>query len=199
MFILITVIIIILIIIIGLIWVNWGRSKLGTMVTNNSGFQLEPYISHPWYQYVYLPNWFQDDCTSNVVAKYSKEKDSNFVVVNNSCEPDNKATGLVYVYDKSGKLKVGFLPKPLLYVDKFLQLFGDINAFTGDYYVLKTDNTNYAMVGSADLKFLWLLEGEKGYYETNDGGQKLKELINYAKDLGYPIKDLTLSDGTSFS
>ena len=83
MYILITVIIII----IGLIWANWGRSKLGTMVTNNSGFQLEPYISHTWYQYVYLPNRFQDDCTSNVVANYSKEKDSSFVVVNNSCEP----------------------------------------------------------------------------------------------------------------
>ena len=65
--------------------------------------------------------------------------------------------------------------------------------------MLKTDNTNYAMVGSADLKFLWLLEGGKGYYETNDGKQKLKELINYAKDLGYPIRDLTLSDGTPFS
>lgn len=188
-------------IILGLLWSNWDRWKTnGSKLIANNGFNLDEYIKHPWYQYVYLPNWFQKSCQTLPEAIYKKEGDGKFISVTNKCVgyKDGQAVGVAYTYDTKGKLKVIFAPRFLLYFDKFLQLFGDINAFTGDYYILETDNVNYTLIGSRDLKYLWILSGSSDYFDNIENKGKLQYLINKAKNFGYPTEKLIKSDGTRY-
>ena len=174
-----------------LFYVNYGRWHIdGYMLANN--FKPKLFTQKPWHQYAFIPNRFQEKCASNVTAIYTQKSNNNINVKNTCRDKAGKlitANGEAYVYGKS-KLKVAFVPKALTYIDKFLQLFGDINLFTADYYVLSTDNINYIMIGTSNLDYLWILSRDPNYFKTKENQPHYKRLVALAADRGYPVSDL---------
>lgn len=104
-----------------------------------------------WYEIARLPNSFEEDCAENVIADYALREDGEINVVN-SCDTfdggRSVADGLAWQPnpDETTKLKVSFVP-----FLKRLHLFG------GDYWIFDVDESKYALVGSPDLDYLWIL------------------------------------------
>ena len=160
----------------SLVYINYGR-KSGLnkeYLSNNFNPSTLTKIS-PWYQFQFIPNWFQKSCKDDdVIAEYTQDaKDKKKINVKNTCirKKDGKKytlEGSAYFY-KDNMLKVT-IPKylsRLSWIDKSLQKFGDYNFVSGDYYIIKTDNENYLVVGSANLKYLWILVKDKNYFLEN--------------------------------
>lgn len=114
-----------------------------------------------WYEVARFPNRFQKSCAGDVTANYTLNPDKTIKVVN-TCREDGKtkpksAEGLARVAkeDKGGNsiLEVRFAPA-------FLSFIG---AVWGDYRIIGLDTANYkyALVGSEDLKYLWILSRTK--------------------------------------
>ena len=112
-----------------------------------------------WYEFARLPNRFQKDCAGDVRAEYTLNPDRTLRVVNR-CRVQGKGApkvaegaGRVAKEDKGSNsiLEVRFAPAFL----SFLPVWGDyrIIALDADY--------QYAMVGSKDLKYLWILSRAK--------------------------------------
>jgi apolipoprotein D and lipocalin family protein len=108
-----------------------------------------------WYEIAKIPNNFQDQCTGGTTAEYSLEEDGKIKVVNSCIDEDGKkdvAEGIAKVVDKNtnAKLEVSFVS------------FLGIRPFWGDYWILGLgDNYEYAVVGSPDRKYGWILAREK--------------------------------------
>jgi apolipoprotein D and lipocalin family protein len=104
-----------------------------------------------WYEIAKIPNRFQKDCTKNTTAVYTFRDDGKIKVVNSCMESDGStkiAEGVAKVADEktNAKLEVSFV--------KFL----GINLFWGDYWIIGLgDNYEYALVGSPDRKYGWIL------------------------------------------
>ncbi len=104
-----------------------------------------------WYEIARLPNSFEEDCAENVMAEYTLRDDGEINVVN-SCDTfegnRSVADGLAWRPDPNepAKLKVSFVP--------FLKRF---HLFGGDYWIFDVDESKYALVGSPDLEYLWIL------------------------------------------
>lgn len=97
-----------------------------------------------WYEYASIPNNFQKgcECTS---AEYSLI-DSTTIRVINKCKKDNEfddVEGKAFIVEESNnaKLKVQFFWP-----------------FKGDYWIIELDdNYQYAVVGTPNRKYLWIL------------------------------------------
>lgn len=106
-----------------------------------------------WFEIARYPNKFQDQCISDVTAEYVVEKDGDISVINRCKESNGKidqAKGDARVKDKqtNAKLEVRFAPKFLSFIPKVW----------GDYWILDLGkNYDYALVGSPDRKYLWVL------------------------------------------
>ena len=106
-----------------------------------------------WYELARYPNKFQKQCISDVTAEYIIEKDGDITVINKCKTADNtidEAKGEARIKDKqtNAKLEVRFAPKFL----SFLPMVW------GDYWILDLgSNYDYALVGSPDRKYLWVL------------------------------------------
>lgn len=132
-----------------------------------------------WYELYRLPNRFEEGCT-NVSAQYGLKDES--VEVINTCMLEGtgeikKAKGTAFVVDQQTRatLKVSFVP--------FLQRWG---LFAGDYNVLKIGpNYEYALVGSKDREYLWILSRTPSL--NDDIVNKLKD---HAKEQGYNLQNL---------
>lgn len=177
-----------------LFYVNFGRWNISSyMLAKN--FKPKLFIDKPWHQYAFIPNRFQKKCVSNINAIYTQKANGNIDIKNSCKTKDGKviiAKGEGYIYGP-GKLKVSFVPKVLTYIDKFLQLFGDINLFTADYYVLSTDNLNYAMIGTSNLDYLWVLVRDPNYFVIKENQPQYKRLVALAADRGYSVINLLTS------
>ena len=177
-----------------LFYVNYGRWRIDShMLAKN--FKSKLFLEKSWHQYAFIPNKFQKKCSTDTSAVYTQKLNGN-ISVKNTCRDKNgkliTVTGEAYLYTPS-KLKVSFVPKILTNVDKFLQIFGDINLFTGDYYVLSTDNINYAMIGTANLDYLWILVIDPNYFNIEKNKSQYKALVAMAADYHYPVTDLLIS------
>jgi apolipoprotein D and lipocalin family protein len=116
--------------------------------------------SGAWYEIARLPNRFQAFCAGDVRAEYTLNADKTILVVN-SCRPKDKAEpktarGLARVSkeDKGGNavLEVRFAPAFLSF----------LSAVWGDYRIIELDGEyRYAVVGSKDRKYLWVLSRSK--------------------------------------
>ncbi len=107
-----------------------------------------------WHEVARFPNRFQKQCLSNVAADYSVRPDGQITVIN-SCEVKGggteRAEGLARKANVDGPasiLKVRFAPKWLSFLP---MVWGDywVVALAGDY--------RYAVVGSPDHDYLWIL------------------------------------------
>ena len=107
-----------------------------------------------WYEIARLPNRFQNKCAGEVTATYSQLEGGQLKVVN-ECRQQNgqitRAEGRARLADKSGtnsKLEVRFAPAWL----------GWLPAVWGDYWIIDlAPDYSYAVVGSPDRKYLWVL------------------------------------------
>lgn len=106
-----------------------------------------------WYEIARFPNRFQERCTGNVTATYSRRDDGR-IDVRNACttaEGTIESRGVARLADRSGPtstLEVRFAPA-------ILSLFP---AVWGDYWVLDiAPDYGTAVVGSPDRRYLWLL------------------------------------------
>ncbi len=114
---------------------------------------LDRYLGR-WFEIARFPNSFQDDCSGDVSATYSRRPDGRLSVLNR-CRKSNgdwkEAEGVARVADENGpasKLKVRFAPAFL----SFLPFVW------GDYWVLALDEEyQWAAVGTPDRKYLWIL------------------------------------------
>ena len=141
---------------------------------------LEKYLGK-WYEIAHLPAKFQEGC-SETTATYTLLKDGNVSVLN-TCKRNGKvktAKGKAKVVDKAtgAKLKVTFFWP-----------------FYGDYWIIKLgDNYEYAVVGTPNLKYLWILS------RTPRIDDKLfSELVEFAKSKGFDTSRLIVTSQPSES
>ena len=116
--------------------------------------------SGKWYQIAFFPTRFQGRCTLETTATYGLRKDGLVSVLNECKTPEGRArsisgTARISDRDSNAKLKV-----------KFFWLVP-----AGDYWIIELDKDyQYAMVGSPNRKFLWILSRSpsipKSLYES---------------------------------
>jgi apolipoprotein D and lipocalin family protein len=138
-----------------------------------------------WYEIARLPNEFQEDCAGNVSAEYTLREDGKIKVVNRcrvagKSEP-KEAEGVARVAeDDNGSnsvLEVRFAPAILSFLD----------SVWGDYRIIAlNENYRYAMVGSNDRKYLWILSRTKTLDED-----VYKRLLATAVEQGFNVSSIT--------
>ena len=137
-----------------------------------------------WYEIARLPNKFQKDCAGDVTAEYTLREDRKISVVNRCREagkPKPKmAEGVVRVADEDNGsnsiLKVRFAPAILSF----------LHSVWGDYRIIALDEKySYALVGSSDRKYLWILSRTK----TLDDNV-YNRLLATAADQGFTVKKI---------
>ncbi|MGI9054591.1 MAG: lipocalin family protein [Pyrinomonadaceae bacterium] len=129
-----------------------------------------------WYELARYPNKFQDQCMSNVSAEYVVEKDGDITVIN-KCKTANgetdEAKGEARIKDKktNAKLEVRFAPKILSFIPNVW----------GDYWILDLGRDyEYALVGSPDRKYLWVLSRT-----PQIDSAKYESMMQIAKEEGF--------------
>lgn len=134
-----------------------------------------------WFEVARFDHSFEEEC-SCVSATYTPVLDADgeldYVDVYNYCQYPNGDTksilGKAYTTEEVGILKVQFFPilksdYRILYVD--------------DYY-------QYALVGSSQEDFLWILSRNKN---PNQGA--VDDIVLYADELGYATEELIFLEG----
>jgi apolipoprotein D and lipocalin family protein len=106
-----------------------------------------------WYEIARYPNFFQKSCEGDVTATYERRADGRVTVINKCRKADgtmNQATGEARAVEGGGyaRLKVRFAP-------------GWLSALPfvwADYWVIGlADDYRWAVVGTPDRKYLWVL------------------------------------------
>lgn len=107
-----------------------------------------------WYEIARFPNRFQTKCADDVTADYALRADGEVDVLNQCRKASGemtKAEGKARVVNRKGpntKLEVRFAPSYL----SFLPFVW------GDYWIIDlAPDYSYAVVGSPDRKYLWVL------------------------------------------
>jgi len=106
-----------------------------------------------WFEIARFPNRFQNACTGDVRATYTRRPDGRIDVFNRCRSTDGRlidARGVARIVDArtSAKLKVRFAPAAL----SFLPFVW------GDYWIISlADDYSWAVVGSPDRAYLWIL------------------------------------------
>ena len=107
-----------------------------------------------WYEIARFPNRFQNKCTGDVIADYALRPDGRITVINRCATRDGsitEAAGIARLADPKGspaRLKVRFAPGFLSFIPQVW----------GDYWVIGlAEDYRYAVVGSPDLDYLWIL------------------------------------------
>ncbi len=157
-----------------------GSSQTPAAIRTVPRVDLNRYLGD-WYEIARLPNRFQTSCFGNVRATYASAADGRLEVTN-QCSRQNgeviEAKGVAKVVDteSSARLKVRFAPALL----SFLPMVW------GDYWILGlADDYSWAVVGSPDRKYLWILSRTP----TMDAAQYGKA-ISVAKMNGFDIDGL---------
>lgn len=137
-----------------------------------------------WYEIARLPNKFQKDCASDVTADYTLQQDGKIKVVNRYREDGKpkpkEAEGVARVAEE-GKgsnsiLEVRFAPAILSFLD----------SVWGDYRIIALDDKyRYAMVGSNDRKYLWILSRTRTLDDV-----VYKRLVAAAVEQGFSVDQM---------
>lgn len=148
-----------------------------------------------WYEIARFPNRFQRVCAGDVTAKYSLEDDGKIEVVNQCRKQEGSlvtANGVAKRTAEPAKLKVRFAPA-------FLAFLPFVWA---DYWIVDlAKDYSYAVVGSPDRKYLWILSRERvmdqSLYELIEGrleseGFQVDQLVKTTQTVrpgGSPVKE----------
>ena len=148
-----------------------------------AGVDLQKY-SGVWYEIARLPNKFQKDCVGDVTAEYTLQQDGQIKVVNSCREAGKpkpkKAEGIARIAEehKGGNsiLEVRFAPAILSF----------LSAVWGDYRIIALDDKyRYALVGSNDRKYLWILSRTKALDDAI-----YKRLLAAAVERGFSVDQM---------
>lgn len=150
-------------------------------VTAIRDFTPEKYLGS-WYEVARLPMFFERNCRVPIIAHYRADpKNDTAILVQNSCmKTDGKisiANGVAH-FTKTpnvAELKVTFLPA----------LFRWVPFTSGDYWVLYTDYTHYALVGDPSHKYLWILSRNE-----HTSREQVAKLVESAKAQGFATDEL---------
>ena len=143
-----------------------------------------------WFEAARFPNRFQDKCAGDVRATYARRADGRIDVVNQCRLSDgsiDEARGVARVVDTqtSAKLKVRFAPAIL----SFLPFVW------GDYWIIGlADDYSWAVVGSPDRKYLWILSRRPGL-----GKGALSDAFAAARANGFDVDRLRMTPQTPAS
>lgn len=107
-----------------------------------------------WYEIARLPNEFQAECVSDVVAEYTLRSDGR-IDVTNTCR---KADDELEIVRGEARREGGEMPASALEV-RFAPAWLSFLPFVwGDYRILAlTEDYTHALVGSPDRRHLWVL------------------------------------------
>ena len=136
-----------------------------------------------WYEIAKIPNRFQKKCAGGTTALYEIRDDGKINVINRCYDKEGRlieAKGIAKVVDPSSnaKLKVSFV--------KFI----GIRLFWGDYWIIGLGkNYDYAVVGTPNRKYGWILARSKTLPETT-----LAEIFSLLRDNGYDPTDFQMTD-----
>ncbi|MGL5786780.1 MAG: lipocalin family protein [Bacteroidales bacterium] len=129
-----------------------------------------------WYEIARYDNWFEKDLVG-VTAEYTIMSNNRIQVINSGHKYElngqlKKSVGKAKQPDpnKPGELKVSF----------FLWFYGDYNIL-----MLDEENYSYALVGSNEKKYLWILSRTPQLPKNT-----LDEILKYAEALGYNTSKL---------
>lgn len=134
-----------------------------------------------WHEIARFPNRFQRRCAGDVMASYAVRPDGRVDVVNRCRGEDGRAVearGLARVVDPrtSSKLKVRFAPALLSWLP----------LVWGDYWIVGlADDYSWAVVGSPDRKYLWILARAPALE-----GEMYERAVASARDNGFPVERL---------
>lgn len=152
-----------------------------TATVANNNFQVERYLG-TWYEIARLPMHYERNCLSPITLTY--EKDSKGLKITNRCRQDDGGTSvaagqLTFNQESNvAKMVMSFSPSWLKWTS--------VGVY--DYWILYTDYDNFALVGSPDKKYLWVLARKE-----NNTREQVQKLINMARDLGYSTQNLILN------
>jgi apolipoprotein D and lipocalin family protein len=135
-----------------------------------------------WFEVARVPNRFQRDCAGDVVVFYTVRDDGRLDVDNRCRKADGttaRATGVARRANSEGsnsKLGVRFAPAWLSFIP----------AVWGDYWIVGLDpDYRYAVVGSPDREYLWLLSREPSPAQA-----EVEWMIEIARGEGYDVARL---------
>lgn len=140
------------------------------MLQQADKIDLDRYLGE-WHEIASFPAWFQKGCLETK-ALYTKTKDDK-IGVKNTCKDKygtkRIAQGTAVPTRKANVLQVQFFP-----------------LIKSDYIIEFVDkNYRYAIVGSNDKRYLWILSRSKHVLE-----ETLNDLVNIARKKGYDISKL---------
>lgn len=157
------------------------KSQNSTPPETVKSVDLKKYVG-VWYEIAKIPNWFQKSCSCCTTAEYILESDGKIKVIN-SCTQSNgnrKITeGVAKIISGSNNSKLEV---------SFFSILG-IRPFWGDYWIIGLDeNYSYAVVGSPDRKYGWILSRTAKLSE-----QKSNEAFEILRKKGYDTKTFEFS------
>lgn len=158
-----------------------AQNAPGSQPETVASVDLERYAGR-WYEYARIPNRFQEQCARNTTADYTILENGRVEVVNRCVKSDgtvDEARGIARVVDPdtNARLKVSFV-----------RLLG-FNLFWGDYWVIGLgDDYEYAVVGTPDRKYGWLLTREPEIPEA-----LVDELFFVLETRGYRYSDFAVT------
>jgi len=140
------------------------------MNVTQKDFDVERYLG-TWYEIAKKPFPFEKGC-QYAVAKYSWE--NNMMNIRNSCLDADKKV----IRESYGKARIPDMNDK----SKLKVRFSGADAWPGegDYYVHYTDYDKYAIVGSPDGRYLWILSRTEKIPKSD-----LRMLVNKVKSFGY--------------
>jgi apolipoprotein D and lipocalin family protein len=163
----------------------WGYSESFAQKTDQPQtvpfVDLNRYVGR-WYEIAKIPNRFQKKCHSNTTAEYRLLENGKIEVINRCMEEDGKiieTKGVAKVEDptSNAKLKVSFVRILGLYL------------FWGDYWIIGLGNNyEYAIVGSPNRKYGWILSRESSLSQEN-----LEEIFSLLRLKGYNPDDFQIT------
>jgi len=117
-----------------------------------SNFEVERYLGD-WHQVATIPAWFQNDCTANTTAKYTRGED-DLIVVLNSCDQANGERK-----DATARARFSGARTDAKLEVTFVNVMGYWLWFAaGDYWIIGLDpEYQWSVVGSPSREFAWIL------------------------------------------
>ncbi len=134
-----------------------------------------------WHEVARLPVFYQAD-EERAIARYTPRRDGRLDVLNTAVAPDGarrSVTGIATPVPGSGNAKLR------VKIDKWPATWIPVPA-QGNYWILDlAPDYSYALVGTPDRKFLWLLSRRPDLDKS-----QLTAMIERADALGYPVHKL---------
>ncbi len=134
-----------------------------------------------WYELARLPNRFQKQCASDVVATYTLRDDGRLTVQNRCRRSDGR------IEEASGVARpVAGQPPSVLEVRFAPAFLAFLPAVWGDYQVLSLgEDYDYALVGEPKREFLWVLARS-----PRVNAARYERLLADAKAQGFDVSKL---------